>query len=185
MDKDGMLPKQTCHGCGKELNADGGHPAELYAGHLHGFCYDCELKAPAVIKCTPQGAMVWSCPPHCPSWRRDREQYFQFPGCDCDHGRRWYQGWFGKWSTGMHTTQCADCQRKHNNHPITIAAFKKERIFQGRMKAWNTRISKKVIEFMRDNDMKVPLVQEHTQPFVDKVLALVKKYPAPIRKEGT
>lgn len=29
---DGMLPQHGCKGCGRVLNKDGYHPAELYAG---------------------------------------------------------------------------------------------------------------------------------------------------------
>ena len=39
---DGMYPQHECSGCGKLLNADGGHPAELYAGTYTGLCYECE-----------------------------------------------------------------------------------------------------------------------------------------------
>lgn len=42
---DGMLGpigSIHCNRCGKPLNKDGGHPAELYAGTYTGLCYGCQ-----------------------------------------------------------------------------------------------------------------------------------------------
>lgn len=80
----GMFPKGwTCKRCGRELD-DGtrGRPAELYAGTYTGLCYPCTNEGPYVSEIREDGCQVWSYPPHCPSWRRDRETFYGYPDCD-------------------------------------------------------------------------------------------------------
>lgn len=81
----GMLPDGIpCKACGKPLNADGGHPAELYAGTYNGLCYACTKAGPYAVDVFPDGTVQLSYPPHCPSWRRDREKFYAHPDCeDC------------------------------------------------------------------------------------------------------
>ncbi len=81
MDKDGMLPPHPCKVCGEMLNADGGHPAELYLGGYTGMCYKCQNAARYVAKEYPDSAVMWSYPPSCPSWRRDRETFTAYSDC--------------------------------------------------------------------------------------------------------
>jgi hypothetical protein len=81
MDRDGMFPPGPCRSCGKPLNADGNHPAELYAGTFTGLCYGCERAAPYVQRRWADGAQLVSHPPSCPSWRRDRETFVGYPDC--------------------------------------------------------------------------------------------------------
>ena len=84
MDTHGMLPRQPCRQCGKPLNGDGRHPAELYAGTFTGLCYSCQNSGRYVVETYPDGARLLSFPPHCPSWRRDREEYIAYENCpDC------------------------------------------------------------------------------------------------------
>jgi hypothetical protein len=80
----GMYPDGwRCTGCGAELNADGGHPAELYAGTYTGLCCGCERKPYFVVAGSelPDGGRQVSHPPHCPSWRRSREEYWSYENC--------------------------------------------------------------------------------------------------------
>lgn len=119
MSWDGMLHNHGCSRCGKQLNGDGGHPAELYAGTYTGLCYGCERGS---AFCTHIELMDmaehWEFPPHCPSWRRDREYYTGYSDCtDCDgRGSKWIsrpdpQG-------GSYRTYCETCFSRYHNHPI-------------------------------------------------------------------
>lgn len=78
---DGMLSPRPCAVCGTPLNADGDHPAELYAGTFTGLCYGCERMPRVEIERWPDGAVEWSYPPACPSFRRDREKHIAYPDC--------------------------------------------------------------------------------------------------------
>jgi hypothetical protein len=81
----GMLPSDwACRACAKTLNADGSHPAELYAGTFTGLCYSCERSGSYVVPGSelPDGARRVSHPPHCPSWRRSREEYWSYSDCE-------------------------------------------------------------------------------------------------------
>jgi hypothetical protein len=60
------------------------NPAELYLGTYTGLCYECERAGVIVVETFPDGAKTLCYPPHCPSWRRDREHYVAYPDCpDC------------------------------------------------------------------------------------------------------
>ena len=84
---DGFLPGLHCERCQKPLQGLGsGRPAESYAGTFNGLCYDCTGAAPFIAREFEDGSVMWSHPPHCPSWRRDRELFLQFPGCRCNKG---------------------------------------------------------------------------------------------------
>jgi hypothetical protein len=81
----GMFPADwACKVCGKTLNADGNHPAELYAGTFTGLCYTCERGGPYVVPGSelPDGGRRVSHPPACPSWRRDRTDHWGYPDCE-------------------------------------------------------------------------------------------------------
>lgn len=83
-EKTGMFPADwRCSNCGKQLNADGNHPAELYAGTFNGLCYACTSGPAFVVKGSelPDGARLVSHPPACPSWRRDRTTHWAYPDC--------------------------------------------------------------------------------------------------------
>jgi hypothetical protein len=113
MDKStGMYPADwTCKACGKVLNADGGHPAELYAGTYTGLCYGCERAGTYVVPDSelPDGARRISWPPACPSWRRDRTEHWAYPDCeDCKgKGARMRYGRNGQW-----TEYCRPCMTR-------------------------------------------------------------------------
>lgn len=88
---DGFYPPHNCKDCGKKLNADGGHPAELYAGTYTGLCYGCENKPQRIEKTYSDGSVLFSYPPHCPSWRRDRKTFYAYTDCtNCNGTGRLY-----------------------------------------------------------------------------------------------
>ena len=88
MDSYGMLPQHGCKQCGKALNADGGHPAELYAGTYTGLCYQCERSGVRLVYTARlDGCQSWEFPPHCASWRRDRERFLAYPECEICSGK--------------------------------------------------------------------------------------------------
>lgn len=71
-----------CKACGKPLNAAGMYPAETYMGTFNGLCYPCTGAGPFLLETEHDGAEWWSHPPHCPSWRRDRERFLTYADCD-------------------------------------------------------------------------------------------------------
>ncbi len=117
-DKDGMYPQHNCSDCGKSLNADGGHPAELYAGTYTGLCYDCERKPQVTMrKYTRDNALMVSCPPLCPSHRRDRETFHVYADCpDCAGvvKTEWHSG--HPWGYTSYV-RCTTCRERFYNAP--------------------------------------------------------------------
>lgn len=105
MDERGFLPPHPCRACNEPLSGHmGDRPAETYAGTATGLCYSCE-RAPAVLLRTEaDGAEVWEWPPHCPSWRRDRETSYYYADCDCRRGTR---------GSGYSRTTCRECSGRY------------------------------------------------------------------------
>jgi hypothetical protein len=121
MDSNGMLPAHNCKQCGNTLNADGGHPAELYAGTYTGLCHKCERSGERLIKTARlDGAQTWEFPPHCPSWRRDRERFIGFAGCSQCEGKG--RLWAGRADSqgGSYSQQCPVCSMRYWNHPLRL-----------------------------------------------------------------
>lgn len=122
MNASGFLPPHPCKACGATLRGDGtGYPAELYAGTYTGLCYPCTLNKTYVVRTLADGAAVVSHPPHCPSWRRDREEYRGYQGCSVCRGlgrvmisRAGSQG-------GSYATQCKPCGDTFYSHPTRKA----------------------------------------------------------------
>lgn len=145
MDRDGMLAGPgvlPCRGCGNGLDADGGHPAERYAGTFTGLCYTCERsQAFDTGERSTSGAQLWSHPPHAPSWRRDRETFDWFPDCTnpkCQHGRIW----ISRPNTigGDYTTACPSCWKRHFEHPATVAEAARLGRCVDALVQWNKRV---------------------------------------------
>jgi hypothetical protein len=84
MDAHGYFPAHPCRCCGATLQGEGGdRPAETYAGTYTGLCYKCERSGPYPVgDPLPDGTVRLSYPPHCPSWRRDREEVWAHPDCE-------------------------------------------------------------------------------------------------------
>jgi len=127
MSWDGMYPKGLkCEKCGKTLNEDGGHPAELYAGTFTGLCYGCERQGPYLVATFKiDGCQVISYPPDCPSHRRDRTEKYAYPDCEeCQGAGRLYvsrsfaQG-------GSYYRYCRACLDRFCKQPLR-AAYEKE-----------------------------------------------------------
>jgi hypothetical protein len=127
--KTGMLPAQPCRGCGRQLNADGHHPAELYAGTFTGLCYPC-TDAVAFRVGEPSrldGAERWSHRPYCPSHRREREIRVWYPDCDhpkCHHGQTTHSSYSNPWGW---VQQCETCSKRYYQHPIRARAIQRTR----------------------------------------------------------
>lgn len=122
MDERGMLPAAwKCVRCGRQLNADGGHPAELYAGTFNGLCYPCTSSGPYVARIAVlDGLRELSYPPSCPSWRRDREREYAYPDCPkCLGSGRCVWARSGRGRQSMH---CEDCLARRTRHPARLAA---------------------------------------------------------------
>ncbi len=115
-DKDGMYPQHNCKGCNKPLNADSGHPAELYAGTYTGLCYTCERAPRYIIKTFCDGAIRYSYAPQCPSWRRDRKEFIAYTDCtDCRGNGRISHYSYSSWSD--YFAQCQACSDRFYNYP--------------------------------------------------------------------
>jgi len=151
MDPDtGMFPQHNCKGCGKPLNADGGHPAELYAGTYTGLCYTCRDAGPYSVQEYPSGARLMSHRPHCPSYRMNRETYIYMPGCanpKCDHGRIWVYRSDG--SGGSYTVNCPDCWSAHHNHPIIADLTRRQEAYHKALHTKMTELQKAWTKFCR------------------------------------
>lgn len=113
MDRNGMYPADlTCARCGRTLNADGGHPAELYAGTFNGLCYGCTSSGAYVEKTyVLDGALYLNYPPACPSHRRDRRNYYGYADCETCKGT----GVIGSYDRRR---QCEPCLRRFLDHPL-------------------------------------------------------------------
>jgi hypothetical protein len=122
MDDSGMFTAElNCLRCGKVLNADGNHPAEVYAGTCTGLCYGCTKEGTYVTEVAVlDGALRVSWPPHLPSWRRDRESYYAYAGCETCGGQGVEQntsdGRIAR-SSGCWGVQCRACLDRYVNHP--------------------------------------------------------------------
>ncbi len=119
MDREGFYPQHSCRVCEHPLNADGGHPAELYAGTYTGLCYGCQ-NAPVYVVHTSSldGCRLLSYAPHCPSWRRDREEYFAYQDCETCRGtgRLYVSRSCGE--GGSYYRHCPDCMTRFGRHPV-------------------------------------------------------------------
>jgi hypothetical protein len=101
-----------CLNCGKQLNADGNHPAETYAGTWNGLCYGC-TKAPAFVAriAVLDHAREVSWPPSSPSHRRDRETVIAYRDCTV----------CGGWGvTGYERERCRACGTRYSTHPLRV-----------------------------------------------------------------
>lgn len=113
-----------CARCRKLLNADGDHPAEIYAGTFNGLCYGCTSSGPYIVRVSLlDGARVLSYPPHCPSWRRDREEYTGYADCETCQGSG-VQGWAPA-AGGMdrYRHYCKPCIQRYSSHPVRVLAY--------------------------------------------------------------
>lgn len=118
----GHFPSWPCQGCGKELDGENGrNPAETYAGTFNGLCYACTAAAPFVVSIAElDGARDVSWPPHCPAWRRDREDFYAYEDCEiCDGmgATRAYRTRSIVSGGGPFWERCPSCGPRYWNHP--------------------------------------------------------------------
>ena len=119
MNANGFLIGLSCKCCGRKLQGEGeGRPAESYAGTYTGLCYDCEFRAEFKERTCFDGAEIWSFPPHCPAWRRDRESFIGYSGClTCEgKGRKWISRPDSR--GGSYTVNCPDCRSKFDSNTV-------------------------------------------------------------------
>lgn len=122
--KRGFYPDHDCKVCGNPLGGKKhgpdtyDRPAELYAGTYTGICYTCQNRGPYVEYVLFDGLQRVSYPPHCPSWRRDRESYDAYPDCpDCGgRGRFYVSRSFPR--GGPYYRFCRTCSDRRGSHPI-------------------------------------------------------------------
>ena len=120
MDRNGMLPPDWwCTGCGRQLNEGGRRPAELYAGTFTGLCTGCMGKGPWVTEISVlDGARRVSWPPHCPSWRRDREVHIAYEDCGTCAGLGLETPAYRSWSGGGQ--YCRPCISRYSSHALRV-----------------------------------------------------------------
>lgn len=142
MDRDGMLGGKgqlKCTACGVGLDVDGHHPAERYAGTYTGLCYACERAPACEVRDLVSGAKVWSHPPHCPSWRRDRETFYGFEGCAtcAGKGRVMVSRAFG--FGGPYPVQCEACRKRHEADPAVQEFHHRQEAYRAAERVWRRR----------------------------------------------
>ena len=115
-----MLPPDWwCTGCGRQLNEGGRRPAELYAGTFTGLCTGCMGKGPWVTEISVlDGARRVSWPPHCPSWRRDREVHIAYEDCGTCAGLGLETPAYRSWSGGGQ--YCRPCISRYSSHALRV-----------------------------------------------------------------
>lgn len=139
MGPDGLFRVELhCLRCGKLLNADGNHPAEVHAGTCNGLCYACTSASPYVESVAIlDGCRKISWPPHCPSWRRDREIHYGYldcPGCK-GLGAAGYHGW------GSAAQTCKPCSERFFGHPArALASDYSRKLRESAQRAFTARL---------------------------------------------
>ena len=136
MSWDGFLPEGTkCEQCGNILKKD----AELYAGTFTGLCRSCENISSKVEVTYFDGAVRISYPPHCPSWRRNRDSFMAYADCKECRGSGKKTITRGMASGGSYPINCPSCSDKFYNHPLRVWKSKRyDRIIEKAQSAYLT-----------------------------------------------
>jgi len=179
MDSHGMLPNHPCKQCGKPLNADGYHPAELYAGTYTGLCYSCERSGERLLQVNSlDGAQHWEFPPHCPSWRRDRERFIGYTGCQLCQGKG--RLWVGRSDTqrGSYSKQCEPCSNRFWDHPLRLWEQKRWGLIRKAAEAdYHRELRKrKLLNQAKQNKLPANLCQEIQRPFIERMDQLRERF---------
>jgi hypothetical protein len=148
----------VCPECG-EKTAARAQPAELYGGTYTGLCQSCVSKGPYLDEtrpAEPSGARWWSHPPHCPSWRRDRESFLYFEGADCCR--------FGRLNVpradtrgGDYGKQCEKCRDRHERHPVVQETYKQEHLLRAAQLEWRKRMSAEYVARLYEHGFLPPV----------------------------
>lgn len=136
MGPDGLFRVELhCLKCGKLLNADGNHPAEVHAGSSNGLCYGCTAAGPYLEKVAVlDGARRMNYPPHCPSWRRDREHFTGYPDCEICKGSG-VKGWAPAVGNSSYRHYCEACAQRYDSLPCRAQAWAWSRLLMDRARA--------------------------------------------------
>ncbi len=132
----GLYPQQPCAQCARPLNADGAHPAELYAGTYTGLCDVCTFSGFRLLGICPlDGARELAHPPLAPSWRRDRPRFIGYSDCASCAGagravvpRSCALG-------GSYAINCKPCLDRYLQHPVRIRIQKRDRAIRAAAEA--------------------------------------------------
>lgn len=94
-----------------------GSPAESYAGTYTGLCNQCMREGPVVLRRYRDGAQQIEYAPSCPSWRRDREDFWAYNDCpECEgKGFVWKRRASGG---GRYRHFCQSCLERFYSHPL-------------------------------------------------------------------
>ena len=180
-----MHPKHNCIKCGKPLNADGNHPAELYAGTYTGLCYGCEKSSSYVVKEYRDGAKRISYPPHCPSWRRDREEFIAYDGCPFCKGT----GRFMKYSHGTfgsYPVHCDRCFDRYYNEPLRKwAETRKKKIYSAAQNVYDNLLKKnKIYKLVQRGKAPDDKVEELRKQVIKRHERIVAKFKEVEKRRG-
>lgn len=131
-----------CRRCGTALSGDGGNrPAETYAGTYTGLCYACQRVGAFPLRTEAlDGAVWWEWPPHCPSWRRDRQTFVGYPDCtECGgRGRELVSRAVG----GSYPRNCRGCMDRLSNHPARKKArARRARLYEAANRVFQARVT--------------------------------------------
>jgi hypothetical protein len=182
----GMLPQHDCKGCGKPLNANGVHPAELYAGTYTGLCYACQSAGPVEMETHEiTGAIRVSHPPTCPSWRRDRVEQWWFRDCDNPKCRKGQVIMSRPDSHGgSYGSYCPKCFARHYDHPVLADLAKRQREYSKAATAEQRRLSDKWAKACKaagaPDDIKDPIAAELAKPYLAQYEQWKAANPRPV-----
>ena len=170
MDDRGFLPKHNCKSCKGPLDTTGDRPAELYLGTYTGLCNKCTMAGSFVVKEYRDGALKISYAPHCPSWRRDREEYIAYSDCEICRGtgrlyvsRSMSQG-------GSYYRYCSQCLNRYSNESLRVWASNRRGIINDAAQTtWEQVLRKnRLIAKAKKGDIPVDRVKELSRPVHEK-----------------
>lgn len=175
----GMFPQHDCYQCRTPLNADGGHPAELYAGTYTGLCYRCQNGPVYVEAYYPfDGAIVLNYAPHCPSWRRDRELYTAYPDCQECRGRGML--WVSRAMSmgGSYRSFCNTCSNRFHFHPTRNHHSKRvSRIYSAAQNLFRKKVKgKERYAKRRGREVSDAVIEQLRQEFLARHAKAMERY---------
>lgn len=145
---DGFLPPgMTCLHCGAELaGVYSGRPAESYLGTYNGLCYRCTGRAAFAVRVELlDRATWWEWPPHCPSWRRARETFVGYAGCEhCGGQGRIMKPRYSA-GGGSYAANCKPCMDRYRAHPVRVRhKARRTRLHAAADRAWKNACARQI-----------------------------------------
>ena len=188
MDDRGFLPSHNCKGCGAPLDTGGNRPAELYLGTYTGLCNKCTMGKSFIVKEYRDRARQISYAPHCPSHRRNREEYTSYADCEvCKGTGRLYVS-RGFASGGPYYKYCRECLSRYCNEPLRVWADKRQKsihlaaqaVWEGILKKNRLlgKAKKGEIERERAQELALPIQERRDQALkqLEKLIVMFKVY---------